>query len=182
MSKWVRGPTLTLVGVAAIASVYVGWSGSAGIHTARSLPAFADAVTPAPPALARVSAAVPRPPLFAFCGDGACPAGAQGAGDGCDTCLTVIDAAPVEVRFAAFSESSSPLSADFGFGVAPHFDGGLGGTAPSSLEPGATAAPAPEISTAAMVALGVVFLTTRRRKRWAAWKAPWKTAEIPSVC
>jgi len=181
MSKWVRGPTLTLVGAAAIASVYVGWAGSAKIHTARSLPAFADAVTPAPAALASASAAVPRAPLFALCGDGDCPAGAQRAGDGCDTCLTVNDATPVGVRLAAFDEFS-PHSADFAFGVTPNLDGGFSGMAFSSLESGAVAAPAPEISTAAMVAVGVVFLTTRRRRRWAAWKAPWKAAAIPSVC
>ncbi len=181
MSKWVRGPALTLAGAAAIASVYVGWSGSAAIHTARSLPAFAGAVAPAPEALAPVSAAVPPAPLFAFCGAAGCPAGIQGVGDGCDTCLAATDATPVETSPVAFDESSS-LAADAGFGVMVDFDGGLNGMAFSSLEPGATAAPAPEISTAAMVALGVVFLTTRRRKRWAAWKAPWKAAAIPSVC
>ena len=182
MNKWVRGQALTLAGAAAIASVYVGWSGSAAIHAARSpLPAFAGAVAPAPEAVALVSAAVPRAPLFAFCGDADCPAGVQGAGDGCDTCLAATDLTPVEVRFAAFDESS-PLSADVGLGAMPSLDGGLSGMAFSGLDPGAAAAPAPEISTAAMVALGVVFLTTRRRKRWAAWKAPWKAAAIPSVC
>ena len=183
MSKWVRGWTLTLAGAAAIASVYVGCSGSAAIHAARSpLPAFAGAVAPAPAAVAYVSAAVPRAPLFAFCGDADCPNGVQGASDGCDTCLAATDATPaVEVRFADFDESS-PLSADVGSGVIPSLDGGLSGMAFSSLDPGAGVAPAPEISTAAMVALGVVFLTTRRRKRWAAWKAPWKAAAIPSVC
>ena len=52
------------------------------------------------------------------------------------------------------------------------------------FESASVAAPAPEISTAAMVALGVVLLITRRtgRSRWASWKAPWRPSAFPATC
>jgi hypothetical protein len=71
--------------------------------------------------------------------------------------------------------------ADAGFGATLwDIHDGLSGLSLSSVEPVSIAAPAPEISTAAMVALGVVLLSARRagRNRWAAWKAPWRASTV----
>ena len=62
MKTWVRGPALTLAGAAAIAAVYVGWSGSQAIYATRSRPqAIVGAVALAPAAtLAGPAAPDPR--------------------------------------------------------------------------------------------------------------------------
>ena len=160
---------MTLAGAAAIAAVYVGWSGSQAIYVARSTPqaivgavALAPAATPAGPA-----APDPRVPSFAPC-----------AGDDCG--LIAADDVLYGIEPVSEGEPWTDI-ADAGFGATlADIHDGLSGLSLSSVEPGAIAAPAPEISTAAMVALGVVLLTARRagRNRWASWKAPWRASAV----
>ena len=59
------------------------------------------------------------------------------------------------------------------------FGDGFTGAALTGLEPNVSAAaPAPEISTAAMLALGLVLMTTRRAR----WKAPWTAPALARAC
>ncbi len=59
------------------------------------------------------------------------------------------------------------------------FGDGLAGAALTELEPNVSAAaPAPEISTAAMLVLGLVLMTTRRSR----WKAPWTAPALARAC
>jgi hypothetical protein len=97
------------------------------------------------------------------------------------------DAAPVAADDALFRiepvSEGEPWTgiADAGFGATlSDIHGGLDGLSLSGAEFGASATPAPEISTAAMVALGVALLTARRagRNRWAPWKAPWRVSTV----
>lgn len=170
MKTRVQGPALTLAGVAAIAAVYVGWSGSQAIYAARSSrpQAIVGAVALEPAAtFAGPAAPDPRVPSFAPC-----------AGDDCSTASAVIAADDViyGIELVSGGEPGTDI-ADAGFGATlSDFHEALSGQSLSSVEPGSIAAPAPEISTAAMVALGVVLLSARRagRNRWASWKAPWK--------
>jgi len=175
MKTWVRGPALTLAGAAAIAAAYVGWSGSQAIYAARSRPqAIVGAVALAPAAtLAGPAAADLRVPSFAPCTSDDCSA----------TAPAVIAADDILYGIEPVSEGGpwTPDIADAGFGAALwDIHDGLSGLSLSSAEPGSIAAPAPEISTAAMVALGVVLLSARRagRNRWASWKAPWRASAV----
>jgi hypothetical protein len=175
MKTRVRGPALTLAGAAAIAAFYVGWSGSESIYAARSRPQaivgdvfLTPAMTPARPATPD-----PRVPAFVSCSSGDCSAAAP----------DVISADDVLYGIEPPSEGepwTDIADAAFG-GTLSDIHDGLSGLTLSSE--GSIAAPAPEISTAAMVALGVVFLTARRtgRNRWAPWKAPWKAPWRASV-
>jgi len=174
MKTRVRGPALTLAGVAAIAVVYVGWSGSQAIYAARSRPqAIVGAVALAPAAtFAGPAAPDPLVPSFAPC-----------AGDDCSAAASaVISADDVLYGTEPVSEGEPWTDiADAGFGATlADIHDGLSGLSLSSVEPGSIAAPASEISTAAMVALGVVLLSARRagRNRWASWKAPWRASTV----
>ena len=173
MKTRVRGPALTLAGAAAIAAFYVGWSGSESIYAARSRPqaivgdvVLAPAVTPARPD--------PRVPAFVSCSSGDCSAAAP----------DVISADDVLYGIEPPSEGepwTDIADAAFG-GTLSDIHDGLSGL--TLLGEGSVAAPAPEISTAAMVALGVVLLMSARRagrNRWASWKAPWKAPWRASV-
>ena len=174
MKTWVRGPALTLAGAAAIAAAYVGWSGSQAIYAARSRPqAIVGAVALAPAAaLPTYGAPDPRVPSFAPCSSDDCNAAAP----------AVIAADDVLYGFEPVSEGEPWTHiADAGFGATlSDMHDGLSGLSASSVESGSIAAPAPEISTAAMVALGVVLLSARRagRNRWASWKAPWRASTV----
>ncbi len=175
MKTWVRGPALTLAGAAAIAAVYVGWSGSQAIYAARSRPqAIVGAVALAPAAtLAGPAAPDPRVPSFAPCNSDDCSA----------TAPAVIAADDILYAVEPLSEGGpwTPDIADAGIrSTLWDTHDGLSGLSLSSVEPGSIAAPAPEISTAAMVALGVVLLSARRagRNRWASWKAPWRASTV----
>ena len=175
MKTWIRGPALTLAGAAAIGAIYVGWSGSQALYAARSRPqAIVGAVALAPAAtLPAYNRPDPRVPTLAPCSSDDCSA-----------------AAPVEIAAddvlygiepVSEGEPWTPYIADDGFGATlRHVHDGLSGLSLSSVEPGSTAAPAPEISTAAMVAFGVVLLSARRggRNRWASWKAPWRASAV----
>ena len=174
MKTWVRGPALTLAAAAAITAVYVGWSGSQAIYAARSRPqAIVGAVALAPAAtLAAPAAPDPRVLSFALC-----------TGDDCSFAApAVIAADDVLYGIESVSEGETWTDiADAGFGATlSDIHDGLNGLMLSSVEPGSLAAPAPEISTAAMVALGVVLLSARRagRNRWASWKAPWRASTV----
>jgi hypothetical protein len=175
MKTWIRGPALTLAAAAAIGAIYVGWSGSQAIYAARSRPqAIVGAVALAPAAtLPAYSGPDPRVPIFAPCSSDDCSA-----------------AAPVEIAAddvlygiepVSEGESWTPYIADAGLGATLwDIHDGLSGLSHSSVEPSSIAAPAPEISTAAMVALGAVLLSARRagRNRWASWKAPWRASMV----
>jgi hypothetical protein len=168
MKTWVRRPALTLIGAAAIALALAGWSGSQEAHTARlkSPAAVLGASASAPVAAFRASG--PPDPESARCGDAAC--------------LSEVDGALFEVEPVSAGEPWSPIVVGGFAGAPPDIYYGANGTSLASIEPSATASPAPEISTAAMVALGVVLLTTRRvgRNRLASWKAPWKVSAVPA--
>jgi hypothetical protein len=174
MKTWVRGPALTLAGAAAIAAVYVGWSSSQAIDAVRSRPqAIVGAVALAPAAtLHAYGAPDPRVPSFAPC-----------SGDDCSAATpAVIAADDILYGIEPLSEGEPWTDiADAGFGATlSDIHDGLSGLSLSSVAPGSIAAPAPEISTAAMVALGVVLLSARRagRSRWASWKAPWRASTV----
>src|SRR5271165_6321963 len=153
MKTWVRRPALTLIAAAAIALALASWSGSQEAHTAR-LKSLAAVFG----AVASAPAAAPR-----------APASKPGALIDCAACLIEAD----EALFAV-----EPVSA----GAPVDLYDRPNGISFASLDPSATASPAPELSTAAMVALGVVLLTVRRagRNRWASWKAPWKVSTVPA--
>jgi hypothetical protein len=180
MKTWVRGPALTLAGAAAIATAYVGWSGSQAIEAARSRPqaivgavAFAPEATLAGPAAPEpLVAPDPRVSSFAPCARDDCSAAAP----------AVIAADDILYGIEPVSEGEPWIDiADAGFGATLSvIHDELSGLSLSSAESGSMAAPAPEISTAAMVALGVVLLTARRagRNRWASWKAPWRAFAV----
>ena len=169
MKSGIRGPALTLLGAAAIALGYAGWSGSHGVQTAATPPAsLVGALAPAP-------AAASQPPALRIAR------------------LTVCDSADCLADLSAVDDCAACLGGAEGrlFGLEPAsadepwttiVDGGFAAAAPASVAPNAMASPAPEISTAAMVAFGVVLLTARRagRNRWASWKAPWRTRTLPA--
>ncbi|MFY9970313.1 MAG: hypothetical protein WAK41_13000 [Roseiarcus sp.] len=166
MKSGIRRRTLTLLGAAVIALAYVGWSGSQRVHTAGTP---AGVVTPAP--AAALQTPDPRVARLTACDRADCLAGLSAAADDCAACLRVGDGRLFELE---------PVSA--GQPWTSIVDGGFAAAPPASIEPSATASPAPEISTAAMVAFGVVLLTARRagRNRWASWKAPWRTRTLPA--
>jgi hypothetical protein len=174
MKTWVRAPAVTLAGAAAIAAVYVGWAGSQSIYAARSRPqAIVGAVALTPAAtLAAPAAPDLNVPSFAPC-----------TGDDCNFAApNVIAADDVLYGIESVSEGEPWTDiADAGFGAwLSDIHYGLSGLSFSGADPGSIAAPAPEISTAAMVALGVVLLSARRagRNRSASWKAPWRASTV----
>ena len=166
MKTWVRRPALTLIAAAAIALALASWSGSQEAHTARlkSLAAVFGAVASAP-------AAAPR-----------APASKPGALIDCAACLVEADEALFAVEPVSAGEPWSPIVVGYLAGAPVDLYDRPNGISFASLDPSATASPAPELSTAAMVALGVVLLTVRRagRNRWASWKAPWKVSTVPA--
>jgi hypothetical protein len=180
MRFFARGSILALVGLAAIASAYGGWAGSGALLKLRSahLPvtALADATRPAvasresaasPPASVEIFAV--RDPISSRCSEAVCEADAAFAED----CLSCAGPNPVfAAEPAGFVVSDPSDAATDLFGP----QDGLDALELASLEPGATAPATPEISTAAMVALGIFMLTAGRtgRRRWASWKAPWR--------
>jgi hypothetical protein len=166
MRNGIRRPALTLLGAGTIALACVGWSGSQRVHTAAT-PAGAVAKAPAAP----VQAPPLRIPRLTACDGADCLANLSAAVDDCAACLWVAQSTVFELE---------PVSA--GEPWATIVDGGFAAAPPASIGPSDTASPAPEISTAAMVAFGVVLLTARRagRNRWASWKAPWRTRTLPA--
>jgi hypothetical protein len=182
MKIWVRRPGLTVIAAAAIVLAWVGWSGSQGAHTAgpRS-PAIVGAAASAPVA-ARRAPGLSEPQLAKWCSGADCVASDPAASIDCTACVTEADGALFEVEPVSVGERWPTI--DVGGLAGDRLDvyDGPNGMSLASIEPGATAAPASEISTAAMVALGVVLLTARRagRNRWASWKAPWKVSTLPA--
>ena len=165
MKSGIRRPALTLFGAAAIAMAYVGWSGSQSVHTAGT---SAGAVAPAAAALRTPDLRIAR---LTACDRSDCLASLSAAADDCAACLRAGDGRLFELEPVSAGEPWTSI-VDGGFAAAP----------PASIGPSATASPAPELSTAAMVAFGVVLLTARRagRNRWASWKAPWRTRTLPA--
>ena len=182
MKIWVRKPALTLIGAAAIALAWVGWSGSQEAHMAglRS-PAVVGAAASAPAAALRAPG--PRNSQFAKCGGADCVATSKPAAlVDCVQCLSEADGALFEAESVSAGEPWSTIVVGGLVGALPDVYDGPNGMSLAGIEPDATAAPASEISTAAMVALGVVLLTARRagRNRWASWKAPWRVSTLPA--
>ncbi|MBV8103432.1 MAG: hypothetical protein JO223_02195 [Hyphomicrobiales bacterium] len=168
MKTWVRRPALTLIGAATIALTLAGWSGSQEAHKAglKSPAAVLGAAASAPAAALRAPD-LPDP-QFARCGDAAC--------------LIEVEEALFPVEPVSAAEPWSPIVVGGFAGAPPDLYDRPNGMSFASIEPSTTASPAPELSTAAMVALGVVLLTARRagRNRWASWKAPWKVSTVPA--
>ena len=166
MKSGIRRRTLTLLGAALIALAYVGWSGSQRVHTAGTPPGVA-----APASAATLQTPNLRIARLAACERADCLASLSAAADDCAACLRVADGGPFEIEPVSVGEPWTAI-VDGGFAAAP----------PASIGPSPTASPAPEISTAAMVAFGVVLLTARRagRNRRASWKAPWRIRTLPA--
>ena len=162
MKNLVRGSIVAFVGAAALLAAFASLSDPAPAARARlTTPAFHSSRAPGAPAA--------RPTGPSECGD--CVAATTAD---CDFCRYAVDSAEGDAlaagpgqpaRFADGGYVSAP--AEFGEGPAP---GGL-----VVFEPNAAGAPPmPEISTAALAALGVVMLTARaRQKAWASWKMAW---------
>jgi MYXO-CTERM domain-containing protein len=168
MKTWVRRPALTLIAAAAIALALAGWSGSQEAHTGRlKSGAAVPGAVPSAPAAALRAPGLPDP-QFARCDAAACPSEA--------------DSALFEVEAVSAGEPWSPIVVGAFADAPPDIYDRPSGISLASIEPSATASPAPELSTAAMVALGVVLLTARRarRNRWASWKAPWRVSAVPA--
>jgi hypothetical protein len=170
MRNSVRQLALLVVGAVAIASAIGSWSGSGAPRVVKArLSAAKISET-----VARTTVA-PHPALpdgfldqqTLQCGGGSCEVGS--VVDACPPCFDVTDGSDVQ-----------PVSFDQSPG---RFNAILSAYAPNPLllasfeQNTATAAPASEISTAAMIALGIVMLTLRRGRRrigGASWKAPWR--------
>jgi hypothetical protein len=183
MKIWVRKPALTLIGAAAIALAWGGWSGSQEAHTAGlgSPAAIVGAAALAPATALRAPG--PRDSQFAKCGGADCVATSRPAAFvDCIQCLSEADGALFEAESVSAGEPWSTIVVGGLAGALPDVYDGANSMSLAGMEPGATAAPASEISTAAMVALGVVLLTARRagRNRWASWKAPWRVSTVPA--
>ena len=181
MKIWVRRPALTVIAAAAIALTWAGWSGSQEALTAglRS-PAVDHAATSAPVAALRAPGL--SEPQLAKCGGVDCVPSKPDALVDCAACLTEADGTLFEVEPVSAGESWPTIDVGGLSGDPLDVYGGPNGMSLAGIEPGATAAPASEISTAAMVALGVVLLTARRagRNRWASWKAPRRVSTLPA--
>jgi hypothetical protein len=183
MKTLVRKPALTLIGAAGIALAWAGWSGSPRTDTAglRSPPALV-AGAPSSPAMAlRVPGT--REPQLAKCGGADCvPTSKPSTLLDCAACLSEAQGTLLGVE-PAFADGlwSTIVVGGLASGPSDVYDGPYGMSL-AGIGPGPTAAPASEISTAAMVALGVVLLTARRagRSRWASWKAPWRVSSLPA--
>lgn len=120
---------------------------------------------------------------FAKCGGADCVATSKPAAlVDCVQCLSEADGALFEAESVSAGEPWSTIVVGGLVGALPDVYDGPNGMSLAGIEPDATAAPASEISTAAMVALGVVLLTARRagRNRWASWKAPWRVSTLPA--
>ena len=181
MKIWVRRPALTVIAAAAIALTWAGWFGSQEALTVglRS-PAVVGAAASAPVAAVRAPGLIEA--QLAKCGGADCVARNPAALIDCAACLTEANGALFEVEPVSAGERWPAIVVGGLAGDPLDVFGGPNGMSLASIEPGATAAPASEISTAAMVALGVVLLTARRagRNRWASWKAPWRVSTLPA--
>jgi len=155
MKSFRRTAALTIAAAAAIGGAYVGWSGSAAVVAKRTQTAIV-AVAGRASGLA-TDALAPD---------------ALGASDGCPFCLKGTD-------LAAFHGEPPDILAQ------PTLSGGLADfgdsvNGPAALMSDATAAPASEISTAAMAMLGAIGLTAwgGRRKGRPSWQEPWRSPTI----
>jgi hypothetical protein len=109
MKIWVRKPGLTLIGAAAIALAWVGWSGSQEAHMAglRS-PAVVGAAASAPAAALRAPG--PRDSQFAKCGGADCVATSKPAAlVDCVQCLSEADGALFEAESVSAGEPWSTI-------------------------------------------------------------------------
>jgi len=161
MKSFRQAAAMRIAAAAAIGAAYVGWSGSAAVVAKRTQTAIVAV------------AAADRAGRLAT--DARAP-DALGASDGCPFCLegtdlAALDAGPPDIL------AQPTLSA----GLAD-FDDRLDRRA--TFTPDAAAAPASEISTAAMATLGFVALTAARRRREGrpAWRAPWRSSTAPQSC
>jgi len=152
MKSFRRATALTIAAAAATGAAYVGWSSSATVVAKRTQTVIV-AVAGRASGLA-TDALAPD---------------ALGASHGCPFCLEGAD-------LAAFDAEPPDILAQKTFGAEPAgFDDGLNRLA--GLTPDATAAPASEISTAAMATFGAIGLMAwggRRRGR-PSWQAPWRS-------
>ncbi len=152
MKSFRRTAALTIAAAAAIGAAYVGWSGSAAVVAKRTQTAIV-AVAGRASGLA-TDALAPD---------------ALGASHGCPFCLEGAD-------LAAFDAEPPDILAQKTFGAGMSgFDDRLDRLA--DLTPDATAAPASEISTAAMAMLGAIGLMAwgGRRKGRPSWQEPWRS-------
>lgn len=183
MKYFSRRSGVALVGMVAIASTYGGLAASGAFHATRSGRAPVAALAYAKGSTARIdhaAAGLAAEEYFAVrnavvppCAEAVCEADLESAQvcPSCSSPSSLLDAERVSLMpSGAFEPSTDSIG----------LQDGLIGMDLTSLEPGATATAAPEISTAAMVALGIVMLTAGRsgRKRWASWKAPWMPSKL----
>ena len=189
MKYFSRRSARALLAIAVIASTYGSLTASGALHATKSGRAPVATLANAKEAtavVARVDHAAAgsaaeeyftaRNAVAPPCNEAVCEADSASA-QVCPSCSSPSPLLDVE-RVSLLSSGASEPDAD-----SISLQDGLIGMEFASLEPGATATAAPEISTAAMVALGIVMLTAGRsgRKRWASWKAPWAPSRISAA-
>jgi hypothetical protein len=205
-----RVSAVALIGAVAVAAAYACWPAHPGAGAAKLRPVAPAASSVDSPAMprARPAAAAARlasadDALLALrersgiCGISCSAEPANMAQtsilDGtCSFCLSEAeDKAEVFDSAALDDPWRLPADSRIGLGLSGIADGLNGaaffanGVTAFGLEPNVSAvAPAPEISTAAMLALGIVMLTTghARRKVRARWKAVWALPALPRAC
>lgn len=153
MKNFRRGSALALAAAVAIGAAYACRSGTAALIAARRSPPPVEAV-----ALAKGPSVVRAPSALA--------PNLLEAADACPFCFGEMDLSAIE------AEPADLLGQ-------PVFAAGLADTGGveyefAGLAPQTAAAPASEISTAAMLTLGIVGLTAWRRKGKARWPAAWR--------
>jgi len=174
MQASVRRSAFSLVAAAAIGLVYVGWSGSAGLIAARTIAPSGGTTVGAsawdrPVGAAEAAGSAADLSAGPFATADACPPGFGAPGAGA-------------VDDAVVGPSGALASAEFG-GEPSLVEESLVPVGGGDLAPGAAAASAPEISTAAMAGLGLAAPAARwrRRKGRPRWSAPWRSAALQPV-
>jgi hypothetical protein len=189
MKNFARPTALVLVATVTITTAYAGWSGSAAFRSARAIPTAAVALSDSQPKAVRAlpHAGTPAPALILavrnappLCEDSVCQAGLFGL-QGSQSQFGPVILSSVQSPGSAILLGPSEAIADAQFGEPRD---ALNFATSSGVGPSPLAAPAPEISTAAMVALGAILLIARRtgRSRWASWKAPWTPSALHAPC
>ncbi len=165
MSKIVRGLTRAIVAAAAVAAAVAYWPTASSLHARRARTLIGDAEqyslstkSPATPLLSVAAQFTASRPARPTCGADACAeAGAA------DTLVALSD-----FEASGRGEAAAMLM-DPSLGGEANFEDGPNVVFPTSFEPSATAAATPEISTAAMMTLGLagLVLAARRARRTA---------------
>lgn len=180
MKNLIRGSVATLVGAAALLAAYASLSGPPAAGGAG--PTAARATVPAPEPHSSATGLAPLAnSAQAAASEGSKDFGLLAAAPDCDFCLYAVGAETAGSFVAEGDDDLWRLADDEGSASAlASFGEWTAAPALAGLEPNAAiAAPAPEISTAAMFALGAIILTARtRRKAWAAWKTAWMSPAL----